>query len=558
MSDVITLPQSVYDSLANPALPVVNLPEGTFALPKPLLVKRSNVTVNFGGCTLGIDPTQSQWLGGCYPIQVLSESKKVVFGTSVSGAARRTLSHITGVISPTTTQLTMAPDEIVDVQPGETVLIWAGVSKFDPVEPYVFLPATVRSVDMSSGIVTFVEPLAWDVPDYGDTTDLKAIVEKSSWDKIGEWGTFYGDSNFSKGFGTDHGMERFTEGMTGNITLNGITLNLTPVLSEQTNSVPNGAWMLSATAVSNLTINGLSINNPLGSCFHSWRSFGCKVNDVFITGQGLSKLWNTWYHDAYAFTAWGGRGLECNRTKVIGKDISMFNTEVGAADTVVNDLDYNVEFTSARNAPTSSVVFGFYGSANYPVLSNLKIAVKTTGGGKAKYFSYQACRFRGRINFGKLINSLDLAYQRANDWGEDCTVIINNREFGPPQTSLHTARVRAGTPARLVIHKGLYIAGRVRVKTPGGLMWISDTFGNYYWADGSPGTPKGMVLGSKEWQPFNPSHWSAIQIEGKGNWKEYIAKWIICSFRPGALASASVEVEYTYLPLKKSRFASMA
>jgi hypothetical protein len=111
-----------------------------FARPRQIGIYRSNVTVNFAGFTLQIDPTEST-TGSYYPIVVagVTNTSRVFPPIAPGRTARRSISRLTGVITKCTTQLTMARNEVVNVQPGEKVLIWAGVSPTDPYEAQSFI-----------------------------------------------------------------------------------------------------------------------------------------------------------------------------------------------------------------------------------------------------------------------------------------------------------------------------------------------------------------------------------------------------------------------------------
>jgi hypothetical protein len=80
------------------------------------------VTLDFSNSTIFIDPENGA-NSGYYPITISSTQKPSGFGSP-----QRTPSHLHGQITPSTTQLTMDPSEIVDVQPGEVVAIWGGVN----------------------------------------------------------------------------------------------------------------------------------------------------------------------------------------------------------------------------------------------------------------------------------------------------------------------------------------------------------------------------------------------------------------------------------------------
>ena len=528
------LPQSVYQQFADPSVSVINLPSGTYTLPgnAPLILHRSGVTVNFSGCVLEVNPADKA-NDGNYPIQVASTS--ITSPTYPGGNNSRYISHLTGSISECTTQLTMDPAEAVSLSPGERVLIWAGVANSDPVEPAAFIPATVSSVD-SRGTITFTAPLGKNIYNYGSVTGIiNATIPSLQW-KAGAWGSWPSGANFSKGFGIDHGLERFVGGMVHDVVLNDITLNLQTVDAAHS---PNAMWDVSAIAVDGFTIRNASINNPHGNTVHFWRSFNTLVDGATFTGHGQNKIWNTTMSEAFALTAWGGDHLAYNNVTITGTDITAFNTEVGSSDISVNGLSFDVEFTSARNYASSPTIFGFHSPATTPKITNASVHAVTTGGSNHAYTTYDYIEFLGSLTFpgSSLTAFFDWGYQRHADLNG--TVSLNGITYGPKAsvaatiTLLHGAGSRTYTPP-----EGVYASGKFRVTTLGSLRGVTDTQG---------GTYDWNAVSTGQWVTFLSNRWFSIG-PGDSNLAMYLSKGIQFWFTSPWPNDSVLEFEFTYLP----------
>jgi hypothetical protein len=526
------LPQSVYNDFANPSVSTINLPQGTFSLPAPLVLRRSNATVNFSGCTLEINPATGA-NDGYYPIAVWSTS--VTSPTYPGGPGNRYISHATGSISECTTQLTMDPAEAVSLTPGETVLIWAGATPSDPVEPAAFIPATVASVD-ARGTITFTAPLGKNIYNYGSVQGIVNATSPSLQWKAGAWGSWPSGANFSKGFGIDHGIERFVGGMVHDVTLNDITLNLQTVDAAHS---PNAMWDISAIAVNNLTVRNLHINNPHGNTVHFWRTFHTLVDGATFTGHGQNKIWNTSMGEAFALTAWGGDFLTYNNISVTGTDTTAFNTEVGVSNVSVNGLSFDVEFTSARNYSSSPTILGFHSPTTKPKITDASIYAITSGGTAHGYYTYDPLEFYGQLIFpgSSLTSWFDFGSQKFPTLAG--TVQIGGIVYGPSAafstnvTLLHGAGSRIFRPP-----EGIYTAGRFRVTTLGSLRGVTDTQGGSYdW----------NAVTSGQWIPVLPNRWHQIG-PGDANLAAYVNKGIQFWFTAPWPNDAIAEFEFTYLP----------
>src|SRR5262245_54962596 len=121
---ITTLPSSVYTDIANTALAQVTVPRGRYTVPSDFSIQRSNLVLDFRGSSLLHTPDTSS-------LFYVNTPTDNTFTDPASPT--RHLTHLTGTITPSTTQLTMDPAEIVGVTPGEVVQIAAGVNTSDPV-----------------------------------------------------------------------------------------------------------------------------------------------------------------------------------------------------------------------------------------------------------------------------------------------------------------------------------------------------------------------------------------------------------------------------------------
>jgi hypothetical protein len=530
--DAGLLPPAVFDQWADPRVRVINMPAGTYYLSGrlPLRLRRSNVTVNFAGATLIVDPVAFN--GGSYPIQVQSTPRsEPKYRSSGPGDPRdRTLSHITGRIDETTTELTMVPGERVDLAPGEQVMIHAGVSASDPFESQDYIVATVAAVN-AAGTITFKSPLGKRIIDYGDAAGLRAVVAQGQAGKIGEWGSYPDASNFSKGYGTDHGLERFAGPIVHDVTFNDLHLVLNKP-GRDSSAIPGTMWEVSAIAVQNFKMNRTTIENPRGSGVHLWRAFNTVIDGYKVVGAGLAKIWNTSTYASPAISIWGGDGVTVRNMSVTGTNITAFSSEIGPRHVWIDGLDYKVEFTKARDYGTADVILGFF-SVQGPVrLTNVSLEATTTGGAAHTYFSYAPFVSDGYLRFpgSGLTSTFDFGYQMKVMLNG--TVSIDGVTYGPPVSEVRRIELKSGSP-RLALPRGLYTAASLRVLNRGDIRNIWDSFGNRYTPEAFSGRP--VTLASDKWMQIEP---------GVGTLKTYLEKTLEFDHPAGA----SVELSVTYLP----------
>ena len=554
---IAEVPQWVYDQLSDPSVSVINMPQGTYRLlgasvvngAIPLGVYRSNVTVNFKGFTLQIDPAEMR-TGSYYPFVVAGVSDTFdTFPPIAPGrnAPTRYISQLSGLITKYTTQLAMDSNEVVDVQPGEKVLIWAGVSYSDPYEPESFIPATIASVDPVTHVITFTAPLGEDITNYGSLANLATNVDPSMQFKIGEWGTWPTGADFSKGYGVNHGMERFVNagGMPSNVTLNDLTMNIAP--ETDPNLMPF-MWDVAVIAASNVTINNLAIQNPQGNSIHLWRSSDILLNGVSFTGAGSSKIYDGVATNAQDIDMWGVNRITMKNISISGTDQAGFNTEIEPDNITLDGFNYNVTYTgNFPNYPQGAMVFGFQTQKHPPLISNARITTTMVGGLAPTYTQYDPLTFNGELAFlSPLVSYFDWGYQRHSNLNS--TIVLDGVRYGPPVTETKTVTIPGHGNAFMdaPLPRGVYTAIQFQVPNMGDIRDISDSFGNHYTSQAQSGG----------WVQPAPSGWFQI---APYHVSDYMNKYL--RFWENGFSNArdgSVTLQYTYLPVSANQDISVA
>lgn len=534
------LPSTFYDDLANASLPVVTAPAGTYTMITRAYIGRSNVTVNFSGCIIEADPNTATWSNEFYPFQITSGTKTDEIFDESPGGTDRIDSGLTGTVTAATTQLTMLSGEVpTGLSVGETVMLLLGIDTSDPVEPYIYRAATIAAID--GLVLTFEEPLGVDVPDYVDQAGLEAEVDESLWDKIGDWGEWYGDSNYKKGYGTSHGMQRFVGGMVGNVTINDLTMNLT--FNDNPSTLPNGKWTLSCYAVRGVKINRYTTNNPTGNNLHLFKSFDVEVNDYVVTGEGYDET-GSLLAACNAVGIWGGDKLTFNNTSIHATNVTFIAEEVGTSGILINGMDFDVTFTSARTYPSQSVILNFTSVIDVPVVRNSTWKAVTTGGSSHGWDSFSPIKYTGRLKYigPSLTTTFDFDNLKNPDWSAIDSVQIGNYAYGPLQSiSQSVTLIDDGVIDDVEIPGIVLKVARFRITTLGDLRDITDSFGNPYWsAATSGGAPY-------PWVSLEPGKWHQI-LSGASALSDYIAKKLRFWFNGGGTNNAVIDIEYQYLP----------
>lgn len=481
------LPSSVQTDLNNAALSTVTFPAGDYRLAGTntpgagnsfellLSLTRSNVTVNAAGCTLHYFGEDNVNTG----VEIFKIASKTRYDNYNSG---RFQLHASGQITSGTTQLTLQESPIGGaLYAGEQVIIWAGVNTTDPAEPYAFLKGTVASFNSGTNVVTFASPLAVNVPTYANQAALEAQVDPSLHFKIGMWGAWYG-ANYSKGYGYDHGIERFTDG----VRVSNVVVNDLKIVCHHSNTsatVPRGCNDVSLSAVENVTLNRLQIENVIHSGILAWRSFDVNVNEATYTGDGITRLYfgegYEYFTAGYAAVAWGGENFRGNNLRVSGNNIAGILTEVTPRNLVIDGFRFDGVFNSARTYASPDQVFGFYGITTndpIPIVKNATISLRYAGGSGAHYFNGVNCFTNGRFVISDKYLTYYLPHGNPQHLGR---VHLSGNQFGPPQTITqeYTIADPGGGNVLFSFPAGLIVSGRIRLKTMGDASALGDPLG---------------------------------------------------------------------------------
>lgn len=543
------LPQAVYDAWADPDVHTYTMPVGTYQITGTTKLDRhfSDFTADFTGCILEANPNNTgDWPNNdFYPLSAFSITDDSVIYSTSPGSVTRRISGLSGVVTAGTTQLTMISGEVImDLAVGEEVILQLGVDTADPVEPYVYKTAIIQSVNTGTGVITFSAPLGVNVPDYVDEAGLKAATDPSLWFKIGDWGDWppLHPGNFSKGYGSGHGMERYVGGLTSNVEFNNVTLNLTSNLNIST--IPNGIWPVNGYAVRDWRINGLTVTNPVGNMLMLFKCFDCTFDGITVTGQGISKPGGGFVANAHILAMWGGGNNRYRNVSIHGNDMDCFSEEVGATGVELDGLDFDVVYTNIHTTGSPPVIFGFFSATENPVIHNAKIKASTAAGGpQFNYASFTPIRYTGYLKFvGEYLNDyLDFGYQKFPELMG--TVTVGLKSYGLIRDKLDTLIIPNISGAHYDLpFTGLVLPGaRFRVTTVGDCRAVSDSFGTTYWA--SAPTPN-------VWKTLESADWHLIP-PGASLLQEYVDKYLRFWFNDTASdLPATVEIEYRYMPLR--------
>jgi hypothetical protein len=529
------LPQSVYDDYADTGVSVITMPKGRWQLPGPgvgLTLARSNATVNSSGCTLMIQPDPSFF----DPMHVQSTPvTSPTYLPEFPDTPPRTVSHLTGTIVPSTTTLTMDPDEICDLDIGETVIIEAGVNFTDPHEPQDYIPATVQSVDLVTGVITFAEPLGVTIVDYVDVDGLDVFVIESQRTKIGDWGDQPPNGSYARGYGTDHGLSRFVGGLVHDVTINAPTFRIDRVPQFETGSYAMAEIV--GQAVQRLTINDLQIHNPFQEGVHLSQTFGTVIDGYQTTGHGLGRLSQGPSFQAIAVGMYGGNDIQLRSLDLRSTDTCVYGCEISVRGLVVEDLDYDVDFTSVRAFEPNPIIFGAFSVLEpLPVLRNVQMQA-TCSGGSAPFYYTGAQVAEGSWAFvGPLIDYFNWGYLQS--LALNGTVTIDGVTYGPAITETRDYTIVHGASSRTITPPtGLYTSLTLQVVTPGDLSAVFDTGLDY-----SAGVASHAVLdvAADRWYLIAPTPTGVA---------DYLGQQFGCQqHNTGSTDDALIRLVMTYLP----------
>jgi hypothetical protein len=456
------LPQSVYDDIANPAVPTINVTPGRYYLPTAIEIERDDLILDFQGSGIYAAPNalvEAVWK----PFVVQSEP--ITFQASPF----RQPSQLTGEIDAGTTELEMHASEIVDVEAGEDVLIWAGVDTSDPAEPYRFIHATVDSVDGTT--ITFAAPLGFDVPTYASEAALEAVVSPALHYKIGTWGVDYGE-NYHKGLGFDHGLMRYVDGnRTDNVTIKNLAINVT--MPTSTAQIPNAgnavAFFIRDTE--DITLENISANNIVGDFIFQWRSKDLTVNRAYLTGRGIQNIFSNVTYVGHFYAGWGGENLTFNDIYINGTNLSLTETEINPGNMRFQNVLYDVNFDGTLTyQPVNDVPITSFSSATfgYCEINNWDCSVTGSDTFFASGFQLSPMtldNFTLHTDAGTLLWSLSLGDPAAGEIEYTGDINIDDLNFGEFIEDTETTVVPSGQWVRLP--QGLYRYARFRVTVQG-------------------------------------------------------------------------------------------
>lgn len=532
-----TLPTSVDDDFADSGVSVITFPSGTWTLDR-ILERNYPVTINMEGCTLEAAPDATAWGNAMYLIWIRSAPDTTIWDES-PGGTDRTMSKLSGTVVIGTTQLTMDAAEVpVGLAAGEKVLLVLGVDTSDPVEPYYYHRCTITDVNAGTRVITFDPPVPVNVPDYVDEAGLEAAMNNSSlnW-KAEPWGDWPSDANFSKGFGTDHGLKRYDGGMLDGVTINDMTVNLSTTVGMAAGDITNGASLILAQDMVNLRVNRLNANNPLGSILALSRCFDAYYNGVTLTGQSVSKIGAS-KQAGNAFDFSGGDGLTFNDITITAKDCTLYNAQANSRNLRFSEVDYNVEYTSHRNFASAPAILGSYSVLNAVQLDGRVKA--TTSGGTAHTLH------AGDLDFGRFIypqNPLTALFDFRStsfiEFSDLCQIALKG--YGPRGVEDYTETILHGANFRDILFPEMVLPGsRFRITDYGDLRALTDSFGNSYWA----------AAASNAWVELTATHWFIIGAgtTNLSNWQgKYLRFWLN---NAGSTADATVEFEFITMPVR--------
>jgi hypothetical protein len=518
----IALPQWVYDDLAGSAA-TITVPFGHYTLPQALEFARSNVDLDFSGSTIYLDPTDTDENGVYYPFHAASVIDPFVDPLSPA----RNASHLTGTITAATTQLTMIPEEIEDLTPGEIVQIVAGVNTSDPVEPYRYIVATVQSV--SNGVITFTAALDEDVPVYSSEDDLKTHVDPGRWDKIGTWGASYGSGgNYKKGLGTDHGMLRYVGGtMLHDITVRNVNFDMfvpdVPVV---------GVATFFFTDVARFEVYNVTSNNFVSVFLHTWRCTDHVVDGLTITGIGRAGIAGTYTAPGVVWAAWGGKGLTLSNVDINATNAALLDTEVDPEAIVFSTVDFETAVVHDWTYGSNMAVIGVYGSDQDFNRLNTRFenfSIKVTGDNN--YFDYGP--YLLSVTFDNLIinqSSFADSFKFENHTIEG-TITVGGVVYGPMVSEIITAsNITLNSSYNLPV--AFYKSISLRVTNAGGATGLNDGFGNWYNA----------ALTSGQWTPA-VNNWTQLS-PGDAALADYLTRLHFTPQGSGAAVTIEFDVEY--------------
>lgn len=323
LAAMANLPAQVQTDLSNAGLATVDFPAegGRWQLPfsgseMGLLLTRGGVLVRGNGCIIDASPLLR------YPW---------IVGSTLETPA--TEHHATGVVTPLVNSLTCANAADFDV--GETIWVNSGVNWSDPAEPEFGRNMTIASI--SGTTITFTDAFGWTIRQWADADEIVALAGESERFKTGAWEARSG--YYARGFGADHGLVRYAAGQPiTNVTVENLTIARPRPGRTQTTFY--AAHCFTTSYAKDITYRNCGAINPWGTAMFRINCDNLLVDTFAISGVGDSNNFdNVNFHaQAYALAQWGGYELTTKHVFIIGKGISLNNSERGSVDTLVRDV----------------------------------------------------------------------------------------------------------------------------------------------------------------------------------------------------------------------------
>lgn len=325
---------SFLGELADPTKPYVQCPEGEWKINKPIIINRSDVTVNFEGAT--IVPVDGLYM----PIRVFGDLNKMEW-------------HATGTILADTRELALDTSESMPVKVGDVHRVGIGVNYHDPNESeYV---AIRKVVNVNGNTVSYDQAFGIEA-DIFESYDR--LIQLSGYpEKVGSWGpnNVYG-SQQKRGLGTDHGI-RIISSPADRVIL------IRPKIVWPEGSRLYGSWGINLAFCRGCIILNAEVVNPCGSAVHLWWCEQCVVSGLKVSGNGGG---NPWIHKvpvvvtdaAISVSAWGAVDSKISRVVQTSTNTSFINFEAGSRGVDIRNCMLSTSFDPmVRSAPQ----FGVYG-----------------------------------------------------------------------------------------------------------------------------------------------------------------------------------------------------
>lgn len=321
--------------LADPDVSYVRCPSGEWRISRSILIRRSNVTVDFDGST--IIPVNGLFM----PIRVASDVESKEW-------------HATGDITADTQSLSLDPSDFLEVTPGDLHQVRPGVNFSDPNESQYSALRVVRAIDGNS--IRYDRPFGIAVTKFESFERLAALSGYP--EKVGPWGPGSGvyGSQWKRGLGNDHGVKRVV------LPVSRVTL-LHPRIVYPDGSRLYGAWGISLSYCTDCLILNAEIENPCGSAVHLDWCRDCVVSGLSLSGVGGG---NPWIHQepprrtsaAIAVSAWGAENCVINRVDLSSANTALVNFEAGSGNVSIRNCSISTQWMPGI---ASSPQFGLYG-----------------------------------------------------------------------------------------------------------------------------------------------------------------------------------------------------